>query len=305
MKMAYLPVVGGFNPAVGLVPEGVPAAPMFNVVMGQYAGAAGVPVAAYQYLPVNGPAVVAHAILSRAHVSTVLALPPPPSFAPVAQNQSSSSSIDPVWTHEVHDGKATIHLGDKYTITADEKDGTWTVRNSETGHVTKIHGDPHFDADGDGKDDFDFKKGMTLKLDDGTKITVDTADYGNGKSISSKLTITNGSNAMVVEGLGDDKDGANNLKVTQSNAGLTLDELTADGSQTIHEQGQGWVDGAGREVDQASIDAGEEGAPRAPAPNPSTLLRRSLLHCTTTRQFSFLLPACVDDPSCGEPEPAT
>ncbi|KRR17670.1 hypothetical protein CQ14_36915 [Bradyrhizobium lablabi] len=261
--MPYLPVVGGSNPAVGLVPEGVPAVPMFNVALGQYAGAAGVPVGAYQYLPVNSPVVVAPAVLSPAYVApTLLAPPPPPQFASVAQNQSPSSAIDPVWTHEVHDGKATIHLGDKYTITADEKDGTWTVRNNETGHVTKIHGDPHVDANGDGKDDFDFKKGMTLQLDDGTKITIDTADYGNGKSISSKLTITNGSNAMVVEGLGDDKDGANNLKVTQSNAGLTLDALTSDGSQTIHEQGQGWVDGAGREVDQASIDAGEEG--RAP-----------------------------------------
>ncbi|WFU14795.1 DUF1521 domain-containing protein [Bradyrhizobium sp. CB3481] len=261
--MPYLPVVDGFNQTVGPVPERAPAVPMFNVVLGQYAGAPGVPVGPYQYLPVNSPAVVAPAVLSPAYVApTLLAPPPPPQFASVAQKQSSSSSIDPVWTHEVHDGKATINLGDKYTITADEKDGTWTVRENQTGHVTKIHGDPHVDANGDGKDDFDFKKGMTLQLDDGTKITVDTADYGNGKSISSKLTITNGSNAMVVEGLGDDKDGANNLKVTQSNAGLALDELTPDGSQTIYEQGQGWVDGAGREVDQASIDAGEEG--RAP-----------------------------------------
>ncbi|WP_035692799.1 DUF1521 domain-containing protein, partial [Bradyrhizobium elkanii] len=189
--MPYLPVVGGSNPAVGLVPEGAPAVPMFNVVLGQYAGAVGVPVGAYQYLPVNTSALVAPAVLNPVYVApTLLAPPPPPQFASVAQNQGSSSSIDPVWTHEVHDGKATIHLGDKYTITADEKHGTWTVRNNETGHVSKIHGDPHVDANGDGKDDFDFKKGMTLQLDDGTKITVDTADYGNGKSISSKLTIT-------------------------------------------------------------------------------------------------------------------
>ncbi|MEJ6871894.1 DUF1521 domain-containing protein, partial [Bradyrhizobium japonicum] len=73
----------------------------------------------------------------------------------------------------------------------------------QTGHVTVIHGDPHVDADGDGKDDFDFKKDMTFQLDDGTKITVDTVDIGKGKTMASKLTITNGDNAMVVEGLGD------------------------------------------------------------------------------------------------------
>ncbi|WP_461323956.1 DUF1521 domain-containing protein [Bradyrhizobium diazoefficiens] len=44
---------------------------------------------------------------------------------------------------------------------------------------------------------------------------------------------------------------------------MTLDELTSDGAQTIHESGQGWVDGAGRAVNQASIDDGEQGRGRA------------------------------------------
>ncbi|MHC2582489.1 hypothetical protein ACVI1J_005335 [Bradyrhizobium diazoefficiens] len=146
--------------------------------------------------------------------------PPPPTMLMSQLNQNAESAVDPVWTHEVKDGKATINLGDKYTITANEKDGTWIVRNNQTGHVTVIHGDPHVDADGDGKDDFDFKKDMTFQLDDGTKITVNNVDYGNGQAISSKLTITNGHNAIVVEGLGDDKDGKNNLRVTQSNGAM-------------------------------------------------------------------------------------
>ncbi|MET4822595.1 hypothetical protein ABH972_000184 [Bradyrhizobium ottawaense] len=179
-----------------------------------------------------------------------------------------------MWSHEVKDGKATINLGDKYTITADEKDGTWTVRNNQTGHVSRIHGDPHVDANGDGKDDFDFKKGMTFQLDDGTKITVDTVDYGKGKTISSKLTITNGDNAMVVEGLGDDKDGKNNLKVTQSNAGRTLDQLTSDGAQTIHETNQGWVDNSGRKVTQSVLINHNEN-PDAP-PDFKTMMREAM-----------------------------
>ncbi|MCC8938837.1 DUF1521 domain-containing protein [Bradyrhizobium sp. Arg68] len=273
LPVAGLPVVGALDSTMnGVAPEGAVVAPAFNTMLGQYAPAG------YQYLPVGTPGVVTSVVVTAGVVTPVVVAPavvtpivttqaymmapPPPTMLSSQLNQSSEPSMDPVWTHEVKDGKATINLGDKYTITADEKDGTWTVRNNRTGHVTKIHGDPHVDADGDGKDDFDFKKDMTFQLDDGTKITVNNVDYGNGQSISSKLTITNGHNAMVVEGLGDDKDGKNNLRVTQSNAGMTLDELTPDGAQTIHESGQGWVDGAGGEVNQASIDAGEQG--RAP-----------------------------------------
>ncbi|MGX1168578.1 hypothetical protein AB7M16_004844 [Bradyrhizobium sp. USDA 372] len=259
LPVAGLPVVGAPDSMNGVVPEGAVVTPAFNALLGQYAPAS------YQYLPVASPALVSSVavpvVVTPAVVTTqaYMMAPPPPTMLMSQLNQNSEPAVDPVWTHEVKDGKATINLGDKYTITANEKDGTWTVRNNQTGHVTVIHGDPHVDADGDGKDDFDFKKDMTFQLDDGTKITVNNVDYGNGEAISSKLTITNGHNAMVVEGLGDDKDGKNNLRVTQSNAGMTLDELTSDGAQTIHESGQGWVDGAGRAVNQASIDAGEQG----------------------------------------------
>ncbi|RXH24267.1 hypothetical protein XH84_32775 [Bradyrhizobium nanningense] len=262
LPVAGLPVVGAPDSMNGVAPEGAVVTPAFNAMLGQYAPAS------YQYLPVASPALVGSVVGSVVPVVVTPAVvttqaymmaPPPPTMLMSQLNQNAEPAVDPVWTHEVKDGKATINLGDKYTITANEKDGTWTVRNKQTGHVTVIHGDPHVDADGDGKDDFDFKKDMTFQLDDGTKITVNNVDYGNGQAISSKLTITNGHNAIVVEGLGDDKDGENNLRVRQSNAGMTLDQLTSDGAQTIHESGQGWVDGAGRAVNQASIDDGEQG----------------------------------------------
>ncbi|MBH5396496.1 DUF1521 domain-containing protein [Bradyrhizobium sp. CNPSo 4010] len=245
LPVAGLPVVGALDSMNGVAPEGAVVTPAFNALLGPSA-----------VVPSVVPVAVTPVIVTT---QAYMMAPPPPTMLMSQLNQNSQPAVDPVWTHEVKDGKATINLGDKYTITANEKDGTWTVRNNQTGHVTVIHGDPHVDADGDGKDDFDFKKDMTFELDDGTKITVNNVDYGNGQAISSRLTITNGHNAMVVEGLGDDKDGKNNLRVTQSNAGMTLDELTSDGAQTIHESGQGWVDGAGRAVNQASIDAGEEG----------------------------------------------
>ncbi|MCP3476499.1 DUF1521 domain-containing protein [Bradyrhizobium sp. CCGUVB1N3] len=105
LPVTGLPVVGAFDSATSnLVPEGAAANTKFDTSLEPHAG--GVPAGTYQY-------------------------------------QSQPPLPDPVWTHEVKDGKATINLGDKYTITAKENDGTWMVRNNETGHVTKIHGDPH------------------------------------------------------------------------------------------------------------------------------------------------------------------
>ncbi len=182
--------------------------------------------------------------------------------ASTAQADDASASEDTgTWSHEVKDGEATIQLGDRYTVKASEKDATWTVTNNETGKTTKVWGDPHVDTDNDGNNDFDFKKDMTFKLDDGTKITVGTVPGGeNGATFSSSLTITNGDNAVQVTGLGDSHDGANNLEVKQSDAGTTLDELENDGSTTIFENGGAWQTRDGKAVDQSIIDAAEAAA---------------------------------------------
>lgn len=175
--------------------------------------------------------------------------------APVQQPVSSANDV---WTHEQgDDGTAKIRLGDKYTIDLKEGDQSFTIRNNETGETTRIWGDPHVDSDGDGKTDFDFKKDMTFVLEDGTKITVNTVPADNGTTYSSALTITNGDNAIQVTGLAGKHDGANNLKVVQSNAGRMLDALTDDGAQSVYRRGDDWVDAQGRSVTQSIINAGE------------------------------------------------
>jgi len=172
---------------------------------------------------------------------------------------ASNGAAPGVWTHEKKDdGTAEIRLGDKYTINLKEGDESFTVRNNETGAVTRVWGDPHVDKNNDGNNDFDFKKDLTFQLDDGTKITVDTIPSGkNGQTLASRLTITNGYNAIQVSGLAGAKDGANNLEVVQSNAGITLDALVDDGAQILHERGKDWVDANGQGVNQAVIDAVE------------------------------------------------
>jgi hypothetical protein len=176
---------------------------------------------------------------------------------PSPSSSPSCSESDPVWSHEVNNGQATIRLGDKYTITAKEDGSEVILTNNETGAETKIWGDPHVDVGNDGSNDFDFKKDLTFELDDGTKISIGTVDAGNGTTLASSLTITNGDNAIQVTGLGQDKDGANNLKVVQSNAGETLDDLTADGSITLFEDGDRWLTAQGDAVTQAIINNAE------------------------------------------------
>jgi hypothetical protein len=185
-------------------------------------------------------------------------LPRPNLPAPGGNGQSGSGASD-VWTHEKKDdGTAEIRLGDKYTINLKEGDQSFTVRNNETGAETRVWGDPHVDKNADGKTDFDFKDNLSFQLDDGTKITVNTVDAGNGTTFSSGLTITNGNNAIQVTGLAGDKDGKNNLEVVQSNAGVTLDQLTADGAQILYERGKDWVGANGQSIDQAAINAAEQ-----------------------------------------------
>ncbi|MGQ4274911.1 DUF1521 domain-containing protein [Terrihabitans sp. B22-R8] len=182
--------------------------------------------------------------------------PPPPAQYPKAPSAGSD-----VWTHETgKDGTSEIRLGDKYTLNLKEGDQSFTIKNNETGEETRVWGDPHVDKGNDGTNDFDFKKDMTFVLEDGTKITVNTVPAENGTTYSSSLTITNGDNAIQVTGLAGDKDGKDNLKVVQSNAGRTLDNLTADGAQTIYERDGDWVDAMGRSVNQSIIDGAEQAA---------------------------------------------
>ena len=69
---------------------------------------------------------------------------------------------------EVKDGKADIKLGDRYSISLDEKNSVWILKDHQDHSSTRIWGDPHVDVGNDSKNDFDFKKNATFQLEDGT-----------------------------------------------------------------------------------------------------------------------------------------
>ncbi|MDT0498229.1 DUF1521 domain-containing protein [Algiphilus sp. W345] len=162
------------------------------------------------------------------------------------------------WTvSETGNGRATIDLGN-YTLDINEHSSEIVLTNKDTGERSRIWGDPHFDTNGDGRTDVDFWGTISLNLEDGTKITIDTTPYARNEAmtLSSKLTITKGDQAIVVDGL--DQNSIGDMSITQSDDGRVLDTFTGDGMNLYeNSQGEGWMVRDGlwmREVTQTDMN---------------------------------------------------
>lgn len=153
----------------------------------------------------------------------------------------------------------TIDLGNGYTLQLDERNSEITVRNAETGETTRIWGDPHVDVDG--KHAFDFWGTTTFTLENGTKITIDTEQWGGNPDayVASQVTITKGDQAIVVDGISQNQLG--DLEVTMSDNGRAIDYATRDGF-VLNENasGSGWrSDLTGQVATQADLNATKPG----------------------------------------------
>jgi hypothetical protein len=147
----------------------------------------------------------------------------------------------PEWTVQQNGGQAHIDLGN-YTLDLDEGNSEFLLTNKATGETTRVWGDPHVEVDGQHVGDF--KGRMTLNLDDGTKISINTTPYaaGNGMTLSSGLTITKGDQAIVVGGL--DQNTLGDLQINQSKIGGQLfDAIQPDGAEIYENPGSnaGWL----------------------------------------------------------------
>jgi uncharacterized membrane protein YebE (DUF533 family) len=166
------------------------------------------------------------------------------------------------WTvSSPQDGKATIKLGDKYELQLDEASSEMKIVNKQTNETTRIWGDPHVDWNNDGTNDVNFKHTATFELEDHTKITINTEKWGQSDQfISDKVTISNGANSIVVDGLGQQTLG--DLKITQHQAQGTevpLGQVTGQG-YVLQENasGAGWIDsGSGKVATQQDVDAAD------------------------------------------------
>jgi hypothetical protein len=161
-------------------------------------------------------------------------------------------------------GQATIDLGDGYTLKLNENSSEMVLCNSKTGTQTRVWGDPHFDVNG--KRVGDFKQTVSLCLENGVKITVNTVPWkGNGDTtLASQLTITKGDQVIRVSGL--DQNQTGDLKISESaHGGYAADFAVSDGLRLYENPaGGGWMvrDGCfgAHALTQADFDRSDKGS---------------------------------------------
>jgi hypothetical protein len=147
-------------------------------------------------------------------------------FLKFAQGETSQTGA--AWSVNQADGAhATIDLGN-YTLTLDQGNSQFELTNKATGQKTTVWGDPHLR---EGNTEVGtFKGTLSMVLDDGTKITINTTPAGNGEYYSSKLTITQGDQALVVDNL--NQNAGKGLSISRSPVfGQMLDWTTDDGTR--------------------------------------------------------------------------
>ncbi|MET1755814.1 DUF1521 domain-containing protein [Novosphingobium sp. RD2P27] len=194
----------------------------------------------------------------------------------MAQAQGQQPVFQPApdaqWTASLQNqNQASIDLGDGYSLDIDERSSQIIINNANTGETTRIWGDPHVDVDG--KHVYDFWGKTTFTLENGTKITIDT-EQGHGNPdvyFASKLTITKGDQAIVVDGVSQQTRG--DLSVSMSNDGRQLDAATGDGF-VLHENatGSGWrSELTGQVATQADLNATKPGQLYGPGSDTPSL----------------------------------
>lgn len=159
---------------------------------------------------------------------------------------------------------ARIDLGDGYRLAFDERNSEITIHNDVTGERTRIWGDPHVEIDG--KHAYDFWGTTTFRLENGTKITINTEAWkGNPNMyIAEQVVITRGNNAIIVNGVGQNRIG--DMTITQSSNGRAVDAAHRDG-YVLRENatGAGWrTEHGGHVATQADLMATAIGAAYGP-----------------------------------------
>lgn len=182
-------------------------------------------------------------------------------LAPTSTGLQTTAGLPPINTNPTHahtemKGGQAVFENDNYRITAGDNNNV-NIFNKKTGETYNIWGDPHVQIDG--QQAFDFWGTTTFKLEDGTKVTIDTTPWGNsGMTLASKVTITSGDYGVQISGVDTNKVG--DLKIDEAKGwGETLDWVRADGN-VLQENpaGKGFLavdtNGNIQKVDQAYIN---------------------------------------------------
>ena len=180
----------------------------------------------------------------------------------IAGSGTIRPAADAPTTQRTGDGKVRFE-NENYRITAGD-DNQVLIQNKDTGEQYRIWGDPHVEIDG--KQAFDFWGQTTFVLDDGTKVTIETTPWkegGNGATIASKVTITDGDYTAEISGV--DTNTRGDLEFREFHGvHATVHELATRDGNVLYENanGRGFVavndQGDMVGVDQAFINATDE-----------------------------------------------
>lgn len=169
------------------------------------------------------------------------------------------SAADPFTASMPQDGQCSVDLGDGYTMQIDESNSQITIRDAD-GNSTRIWGDPHVEVNG--QHIGDFYGTTTFQLNNGTKITINTEQWGDNPNafVASQVVVTRGSQALTIDGVSQNQLG--DVKVTMGGNGYLTDAATDDGL-VVGERadGKGWTSSlTGQNVTQADFDTTKPGA---------------------------------------------
>lgn len=170
-------------------------------------------------------------------------------------------AADPFTASMPQDGKCTVDLGDGYTMQINERNSEIVIRDAE-GNTTQIWGDPHVNVNGQHVGDF--YGTTTFELKNGTKITINTEQWGGNPNayVASQVVVTRGSQALVIDGVSQNQLG--DVEVTMGGDGWLVDAMHDDGL-VVNERcdGAGWISSlTGRDVTQRDFNTTKPGAPR-------------------------------------------
>lgn len=200
-----------------------------------------------------------------------LAQPVLPSTWQVACGNCQLPQPQANWTASTGpNGRGTIDLGDGNHLELNENNSEITIYNDTTGERTRIWGDPHVEIDGNHA--FDFWGTTTFTLENGTKLTINTEQWGGNPNayVASQVVITRGDQAIVVDGISQNSLG--DLSITMGNNGRALDAAHRDG-YTLHENGagSGWLTEMGTQATQQHLNATRVGGEFGPGSNAMSI----------------------------------
>jgi hypothetical protein len=147
-----------------------------------------------------------------------------------------------------------------YVVSAEGVDEAWRIATPNN-RWTRIWGHPHVNESDGGT--WDFKKGMSFVLPDGTKITANTTPpKENGYTVTESIDIMNGGQRATIEGIDANQPQTTGIK----NDRWAADARTPDGLHAVlGGDGDDWFLGGKNEIVEAEVPTQ---APKSlPSPN--------------------------------------